>query len=286
VKPTEGLFPGISREHYGKIDAINQSLLKIARQKSWAHMREEQLHPTDTGDAKPFGDALHQLIMEPARFHANFCSPAFDGDGHRWKKTTIKGKAAWAAWEEEHAGKTIIDFPTIKHAWKKLFQIQRAVEARHGARAIINSRGLTECGVVWQDAETGIWCKALIDRIELDRPPCHHLWDLKSARSAHPWNWAGDVVKFGYHFQAGFYLMGCDALEPRERRFGFLVVEKEAPFVVKPWLCKPSVIVQGQHEARVMLRQYAACLDSGKWPAYGEEIEEFNLPEWAYREIG
>jgi len=285
VKPTEGIFPGISREHYDSIQAINQSILKVAIQKSPAHARQEDLHPGKTTAAKLFGQAVHELVLEPQKFLSNWCSPAMNADGIRYKKTTKEGKAEWAAWEEKNAGKTILDIQEMPHAWKKAHQIQRALMAQKASRQILVGRGLNECALVWQDSDTELWCKALIDRIELDREPCTHLWDLKSAAHCQPRRFAYQAADLGYHFQAGFYMMGAFALEPVERRFGFLTFEKEEPFVAKAFLCAASVIDQGQYEAKHALRLWDRCLQQDRWPAYGDAIDEFHLPEWAYREI-
>jgi hypothetical protein len=233
-----------------------------------------------------FGQAVHTLILEPQKFYGEWASPCFDDEGRRHSKSTKPGKTAWAAWEEKNAGKTILDLGSdVPRAWGTAHQMQRAIMQQEVPRKIIADRGPAECAIVWQHAETGLWCKALIDKIELDRPPVTHLWDLKTTQSAHPRRFAYQAADLGYHFQAGFYTMGAFTLTQVQRRFGFICVEKKEPFVVKAWICKDSVIQQGQIEAEHALRLWARCLDQDRWPAYGNDIDEFNLPEWAYKEM-
>jgi hypothetical protein len=35
---------------------------------------------------------------------------------------------------------------------------------------------------------------------------------------------------------------------------------------------------------RSALMEYSACEKSGVWPSYPEEVQELDIPRWAYRE--
>lgn len=281
-RPEAGIFPGISRVEYESIDAINQSLLKRVLIDSPAHARYEQLHPADPTPAKILGDAIHQAVLEPARFEREYAAPAMDDEGRRYDKRTKEGKAKWAAWESENAGKTMIDSASD---WKAIQRVKRELWARPVTRSILGGPGHIEIAIVWEDPKTGLWCKALVDRIQR-RDHLTYLWDLKSCASASPIRFPRQAADLKYHFQAAFYLWGASIVRPApDRRFGFLAVEKEEPWAMKPWECKPSVIEQGQLEVRAALDIWARCVERDEWPAYGDEIEEFHLPEWAYREV-
>lgn len=284
MKPTEGLFPGISREHYDSIEAINQTILKKAVDTCPAKARWEQLHPKEPTDALIFGQALHHLVLEPLKFRSEWCPPLMDDEGVRVARRGKKNLEAWSDHEAKHPGALILDLSSVPLAWSKIHLMRRALFAHPGAKKVLIGPGLNECAMVWQDPDTGLWCKALIDRIATGGA-VQTFWDLKSCASAHPRVWARQAADLKYHLQAGFYLAGARVLEERQRMFGFLCIEKEEPYVVKPYLAKPSVIEQGESEARAALRLWDRCLQQNRFPAYGTTIDEFHLPEWAYREV-
>ncbi len=99
------------------------------------------------------------------------------------------------------------------------------------------------------------------------------------------------MVNFGYHIQAAFYIDAMAAEDRRrgnpelDRRFIFLCFEKDPPFCVKAWSCPPSLVEQGREEYKALLRGWAKCLKDEEWPGYSQAIEDFHMPEWAYREV-
>jgi len=229
------------------------------------------------------GSAMHLAILEPDRFEGEYTAPPLNPDTHKaWDRRTKEGKAQWAAHEAENAGKTILPM----RDWMFVLEARRAAWEQPAVRALLGGTGLNEMGVVWEDQETGLLMKALIDRLtRWDE----WTWvvDVKSTQDASPDGWPRQVHKYGYHIQAAVY---SDALEAHdqtitERRFCFLAFEKDDPFLVQPYAANPGVLEQGRQEYRALLRGWKRCIERNEWPGYGGEMQEFDLPEWAYKEV-
>lgn len=146
--------------------------------------------------------------------------------------------------------------------------------------------GRPEQVLVWQDKETGVWCRAMVDFLRYQqRVGRFILADYKTADNASPDKLDRKVADLGYHVQLAFHLMGAAALEfAHADCVGMLVVqEKEPPYLVSVvQLDGPSMLV-GQRRAREALRIYAECEASGKWPGYSatpEQADVIGLPPW------
>ena len=284
--PTPGMYPGIDRASYDAKDAINQSVLKKGK-RTWAHARWYQLNPPEPTPALQLGQAMHQAVLEPDKFEQDWTCPPMNPETHKaYDRRSKEGKAAWAAHLEENPGKQALSMKD----WTFVLNCRRAVWEHAAAKAFLGGEGMNELGVVWQDEETGLYCKALIDRMtRFDG----YTWvvDVKSTKDVSPRGWPREVVNYGLHIQAACYIEAMEAEDvrrgnpPLDRRFAFLCFEKEPPFLVKAWVCPPSLIEQGREEFHGLLRGWKKCLEDDNWPGYGQGLEEFNLPEWAYREV-
>jgi hypothetical protein len=278
--PQPGLYPGVKREIYFSWDAVNQSLLKKGT-RSWAHARAYQLRPPAPTPALETGNAMHMAILEPELFEKEYQAPPLNPETHqKWDRRSKAGKAAWA--EAEATGGTILPMKD----WMFVLEARRAAWDQPPVKALLGGKGLNEMGVVWVDEETGVTCKALIDRLTR-WDDWTWVIDLKSTVDGSPDGWPKQVMRYGYHIQAPWYLDGLAAhdAKPTPRRFCFLTFEKEDPFVVQPYACTEGMLEQGRAEYRKLLRQYAECLETDVWPGYGGEMRDFHLPEWAYREV-
>jgi exodeoxyribonuclease VIII len=284
--PKPGLYPGISRAEYEAQNAANQSLLKKGL-RSWAHAYDYLLNPPGPTPALQVGKAMHEAILEPDEFEKNWTTvPMNPETGKAYDRRTKEGKAAWAVHLEENPDKETLP---IKD-WMFVLQARRQVWDQPAAKALLGGAGMNEIGCVWIDEDTGMACKALLDRVTRLEG---YTWvvDVKSTQDASPKAWPRHVVRYGYHIQAAFYLdalAGVDRAkghDPVDRRFVFLAFEKDPPFCVKAWACPPSLIEQGRAEYAGLLRGYKRCMEADEWPGYGGGIDEFHLPEWAYREV-
>jgi hypothetical protein len=277
--PNAGPYRKVRRPIYESWDAVNQSNAKTAR-KSMAHALEEKLHPKEDTEAQGFGQALHMAILDPSAFETEFAfSPLNPETGRDYDRRTKEGKAAWTAFEAQNKDKILVKGSEAA----RIRRISEKVWAHPTAREILGGRGTNELGVVWTDPESGVLCKALIDRVT-QFEGWTTIVDLKSTVDASDDGWPRQVMRWGYHIQAAYYMDGFNSIQEGKRRFVFIAVEKDPPYALRVHEPKPSAIAQGRIEYKALLLQFAEALKNDYWPSYPEGVNEFNLPEWAYKE--
>jgi exodeoxyribonuclease VIII len=267
-----GLYPGTSRAAYFAIDGANFSTLK-GFAKSAAHVAEYLLHPPPSTPAMILGTHIHAAVLEPARFDRDYVlAPKVD------RRTTV-GKAAWATFEAENAGKELLD----RDDFDLVLGIRDAVWAHPTAKALLSGAGHCEVGAVWKHERTGLACKGMMDRIG-----AHGGWtwivDLKTCEDASPAGFARSVANYAYHAQAAFYLGGCNAIAPMKRRFTWIAVEKKPPYAVAVYEPDSIALDTGERRCEDWLDAYAECRRTDVWPGYPDDIQSIALPKWATRE--
>jgi PDDEXK-like uncharacterized protein DUF3799 len=135
----------------------------------------------------------------------------------------------------------------------------------------------------WMDEGTGlvIPVSALLDFVpQRDSEFRACLGDLKTCTSAHPLKFQRQAFDYGYHIQAAFDLDIFNAATGEERNtWCFILQENFAPW--EPNRCmygqagdmgQPSFVDLGREERfggyEAILKLYAKCLKTGKWPGY------------------
>jgi len=141
---------------------------------------------------------------------------------------------------------------------------------------------MNEVSAVWRDKETGVQCKARIDRLTV-LSGWSMVADVKTSKSAMRQSFSKDLYFYQYHQQAAMYLDGCDALAPHPRKYVFIVIEKVPPYPVAVLELEQDAIDLGRDEYKKHLATYAECLASGHWPGYDDGISYVSLPTWAFR---
>lgn len=265
---TPGIYPGLGRAEYDAIKAVNQSTLKQFR-RSPAHAKHYLDHGREETSDLSFGTAVHAALLEPKRFQAEYIAlPKYD-----MRKTA--DKAAASAFIAANEGKTIIDGDDYQRCQK----IIEAIRYNATASELLSLPGPNEVAVVWNDPDTGLLCKALLDRIVSYRG-ITTVVDPKTTKNAAERSFTYDCLKFGYHLQAAFYLDGLQANEPADRMFLFLAIEKEPPYASAVYELDYLSLEAGRDQCRRYLQQYADCLKTGFWPSYPDTIQTLQLPQW------
>jgi len=279
VIPTEpGIYPNISGAVYASIDAINQTPLKIVGERSPAHYRANVDQPKEPSLAMEFGSAWHAAVLEPERFDAEYAGMDTKID-RRFKA----GKIAWAEFEAENEGKTILqpgDMPRILAMREVLWD---RADCRKMLRG--NGRPLHECAVVWNDRETGVLCKGRVDSIT---PEGFKTWtcvvDLKTCKDASFAGFRRTIASYGYDYQMAYYLDGLDAIAPAGRLPIIIAQETEYPYAVAIHELVENDLDFGRARYRSDLEQVAACLKSGTWPGYPQGPKLCPIPPWRQQE--
>ncbi len=269
--PEVGLYQNIPYDDYDRWAAMRHSVLRMFS-KTPAHAREKMIHPDDQTEAQSQGHSTHAAILEPDRFDLQFvAAPRVD-------KRTTKGKAEWAEFVAAATGKTVI--PAEEHAL--CIRLRDAVWSHPTAAELLRGPGMNEVSAVWKDADSGVPCKGRIDRLTTVGG-WSMVVDLKTTKSAMRQSFSKDLYFYQYHQQAAMYLDGCDALAPHPRKYVFIAVEKEPPYLVATLELEQDAIDLGRDEYKKHLATYAQCLQSGRWPGYDDGIGYVSLPHWAFR---
>lgn len=272
--PPAGLHRGIGYDEYSRWAAVNHSTLRHFA-KSPLHARHAMLNPSEPTEAMALGSAVHKAILEPDLFPAAYCwAPKFD-------KRTNDGKAGWTEFQTENAGKGIL----TREEYDQCIALRDAVWLHPTAAEVLRSPGANELSATWMDKTTNAACKGRPDRFGLWQG-WPTVTDVKTARDASRRAFSRAIEQYGYSEQAAFYLDGLESISPFEgdRRFIFIVAEKEPPYAVAVYELDIDAIEAGRRKYRAHLNQYAACLASGVWPGFGDGADLISMPAWAMRE--
>ena len=214
------------------------------------------------------GSATHSAILEPESFAKQYVTmPA----GKDRRSTEYKALAA------EYGADNVLS-GADSH---QIHMMQKAVRANPVAHKwLYEQPGRNELSVYAKDPETGVLVRCRFDRL-LDRGFSP---DLKTTTDASPRGFSNAIAKYGYAFQAAFYLdtyywATGDVLDG----FGFIAAESKAPHNVMCYRLDDESIAVGREQYRSALNIYANCLESGVWDGYDGASEEqlIGLPFWA-----
>lgn len=258
------ILPSISREDYNAINALNISLL-VEGDRSMAHLKYAIEHKRESTPAMEKGTALHLAVFEPAEFEKRVA--VYDG---------IKRGKEWNSFYE-NCSATLILKPDV---YASIISMRDALHNHPRVKELLESKGTGEIGAVWQDKDSGIWCKGLIDRF------CQ-CWgysvilDLKTCQDARPSEFAKTIYNFHYHTKAAWYLDGLKAIADVDRRFLWIAIESEPFHGISIFDVGDEMMEVGRKNYKRLLSEYAKCKELGVWPSYPLGEESLELPKWA-----
>lgn len=171
---------------------------------------------------------------------------------------------------------------------KELAQAQAmadAVRAHPVAGALFQAgTGTAEQSLFWDDEETGVPLRARVDWLRPAAPGGRAIVvDLKTTgASADPRALPRTIDAFHYEQQDDFYRRGVAAvgIDP-DAAFLFVFVEKEPPHPVTVVELDVEAKRVGRERNDRAIRLFQECTATGRWPAYGDDIELVTLPSYA-----
>lgn len=263
MKP--GIYTGdqLSNSDYHSGAGIScTGLKKIAV--SPAHYKRGEFKQTA---AMAMGSATHSAILEPESFSKQYVTLPAGKD-----RRSAEYKALCAS----HGTDNVL----VSADAHQINIMQTAVRANPVANKwLYQEPGRNELSVYAEDPETGVLVRCRFDRL-LNRGFSP---DLKTTVDASPRGFSNAIAKYGYAFQAAFYMdtyfwATGDKLEG----FGFLAVESKAPYNVMCYRLDDESIEIGRSQYRAALNKYAECLESGVWHGYDDcDMETLiGLPNW------
>lgn len=260
-------------EQYHATDAVSNGMLTAMAESPfhcWSKFHNPDRPQFGPTAAMKAGTLLHTALLEPWNMGGYVVRPD-DVDAR-----TKAGKE----WLASHAGREIItaeQHETVKQQIK-------AIHAEPTLHMLLTS-GFTvaESSVFWQDAATGLQCRARPDL--MTDPTRKHVTvlDVKSTADASPDGFGKSAAKFGYHRQAAHYTNGIEAQGLTVDAFVFATVTSSYPFIAVAYILDAEAAAQGFEEVAELLDLYGTCKATGNWPAYGSGLQPLSLPKWAQR---
>ena len=261
--------PGISASGLKTIDKECPQVYKYGSDQPSAEKTEALI----------LGSATHKYILEHDDFQDEFLFSPVD------KKTDRK----WKIFENEHKEDPQIILRARDEAMLSgMLTSLRTPKSQSSANTydgiVINPNTQREKALYVVDKKRNIIIKVKVD-INMDGM----FIDLKSTKSANPDNFMKDAANLGYGIQAAFYLHVAREAEKKANLFGFIAIEKDAPFMHSViLLADEDIELEMTHISR-LLDTYAYCLNNDHWYGYAGIDSETkseplfvvkNMPQW------
>lgn len=216
------------------------------------------------------GTALHLAVLQPDDLAKAIV--VVDADNYRTKAAQTQRDDAY------DAGKT----PLLAAELDIVTAMDRAIHADPDAAELLGDGDPAdnEVSFFWNDPQTGTPCKARADRISRKH---HAIIDLKTAACAAPLVWRAAAFRDGHFMRVPWYLDGFEvATGDAMRRYAFIVVEKEPPYVVQVYDLEERALAWGRMMMRRALLRFAECSAANKWrEGYFPGPATIGLPPWA-----
>jgi hypothetical protein len=266
-----GIIEGLPYSEYEKIDAFSSSRAKLLEECPAIlkyHLDNPQEH-SDT-PALRLGRAVHSAVFERDSFDKEFvAAPKFG-------RTKVEQESK-EKFYEANKNKTILVGDEMEEALGIAAAVLKSTTGSSLLKGI-----LPELTIVWQDKETGVWCKGRIDALNVE---LGILLDLKTLSD--PLN-DQSLMKLvylrKYYRQLAWYAMGLEALGRPVDLSVLIWVQKKLPYPVRFCSLNQTALETGKHEMLSLLREYGDRLKSGEWPSYDGEVTSIGLPAWVKTE--
>jgi hypothetical protein len=280
-----GVYEALTSAEYHLLPHCSNSRLSLLK-RSPAHLLADLASPRPTSDAMRLGTAIHSAVLEPGDFAQRFTiagrcegtvkktgEPCSNGGTHRVLGEWRCGVHPLPGARDEVEVLSTADLAVCRG-------VSASIHAHPKVGKLLGGPGWNELTVVWDDAESGVRCKARIDR--LVEVAGGVLLDLKTTGDARTEAFERKVWEMGYHRQAALYADALAAHGVPTSHMVIVAAEKEAPFAVAGYRLDEVAADEGRTELRALLARYAECLERNEWPAYDTEIRPISLPRWAF----
>lgn len=266
--PAHGVYVNVPFPLYVSLAAMNHSTLKRMK-KSPAHFKYERA--TEPGDGARLGTATHTLLFEPERFKP-IPPPINPKTGNPFGS----GTKAWDEYAAQNPDALIMSDDEARTCREQVSALK--AHATLGP-PLTADNGVNEVTLVWTDEETGMLCKARLDRYV----PHFGAIDLKTVDiniGSDGEGFARQAINLSYHSAQAFYQRGMRACNLTDTSFLFAVVESDAPFGIKVYELGEATLRCGEVLVSEWMGKLAKALRTGEWPGYHDGITTLEAPEW------
>jgi hypothetical protein len=261
-----GLYLGVPFEQYLKIKAVSNSTLKSVEVAAGLAIWSRDA-PIDEGaeSAAELGTLVHTLALEKDDFQNRYLvMPSLN----------LNTKAGREKAEEYEASANAAGLIPVSQAdFRKATMMVASLLAYPDIKSLLSAdAGHSEVTVLWIDQDTGLKCKARVDRLVLVPDGCIAL-DLKTIDKMKNLRWA--VRDLGYDRQDIHYTEGLLAVGFQNVwfRFGFVASTRELKrYPVRYGALPPELRTYASEAQRARLSKYKQCI----------EFNEFSEQEGEY----
>lgn len=269
-----GVYDLSEAEYHARPELSSTDARKLLAPSCPALYRYERDHGQPSKRVWEIGSAAHKLVLGTGPDLVLVDKP-------RWDTNEIKAKLA-----DIRADGGI---PLKRPEYDAVQTMANALAAHpFAAKLFEEGTGQAEQTLIWQDKETGVMCRALLDWLRNPLPGYRMVVpDYKSCASAEPGKFARAMAEHGYHIQLAWYLAGVRALNlGDDQAVGLLVAqEKTPPYLVTVLQPDPTAMRMGEIRMREALRTYAECVRDDRWPGYADDVVLAELPPWETKEL-
>ena len=258
MKP--GIYSGITNADYHRDPALGSTSLKTLATRTPAHYQHDKAHPKFS-DAFTLGTAAHSLILE----HDTSGIEVVEADN--WLTKAAKEAKA----EALAAGRQ----PLLRKEYAQVIAMHDAAMRHDKARELLTGHKAEE-SVFWDEDGQTYKCRP-------DAWKPGQLVDLKTTVNADPREFGKTAYNLGYHQSAAHYIDGVKELTGEELPFGFILVEKAAPYLVSVVELDWEAIDLGRALNDRAKRIFRECVTTNNWPGY-PPAEPISLPNFAVYE--
>lgn len=267
-------------EYFSDTTAVSQSMLKDYAKSPALYFGRYVNGSIPRRSPSPemlLGSALHCMALEPDAFFSRFAiCPSVD-------RRTTAGKATWAKFCEEAAGKTVLTSEQSDIAGA----MATALRSHKRASSLLEVPGMIEKPLRWTDESSGLRLKAKLDKLILPGDYDYPIVvDLKSAADPSPEGFARQAFNLNYHVQDAMYSAAAESMLGVSVLFLFVVVGAEPPHDVWVHRLDAEFARLGQVTLHDLLSRLARSYESDSWESPGQSsLSTISAPRWALRNL-
>lgn len=261
MKHTMQIVRGLPETQYHELVKCSASALKAldrSTPRHW-HAMQDQDSP-----ALLLGRLLHAMVLTPEIVRDGYaCAPQVD-------RRTKEGKAIYAQFEAESAGKAVVPYDT----WVEAAAMATSVLEHQGAATLLNG---TERELSLIGSLMGVDSKARIDAWHGGLGCCVDVKTTRGLASRDEFERA--IVSFGYGIQAAWYSRALHAAGLECKHVAFIVVEKAEPYAVAVFRLMDDVVEMFDAELPRLVELWKDAQKNPRrgWPAV---VQDIGVPAW------
>jgi hypothetical protein len=241
----------------------------------WKKHVAKTINDENDSAALAFGRYFHCLALEGEEAAAAHFVQAPVCD-----RRTTAGKATFAAFQAEAAGRQIITEEDSRLAWRMV----ESIREKPSLCALLDpAKGKPEVTFRVQMKHYQLQCRS--DWFIADDPAGPMDVNLKTCERLQ--DFETHFYKYGYYRGAAFYravIAKALGIEPTVPQMVFLAVEKNEPFQSQLIVPDAQSLDIGWREVERDLLKLRACFEADKWPGAPDEPRAVSLPAWMTKE--